>query len=89
MVFVSDERESESMEESNNPIEVNVNHTNACFNRIPLDDVAGMLHWPEVLLPEQANRFYEFLNLANLFSNEENAINRLSDCWMLLSKKKL
>jgi len=60
------------------------------ISRIPLDEIAGLLNWPEVLVDaDRMNGFGGLIRLLSLFSNEENSVSSPSSCWILLAVKNL
>lgn len=56
--------------------------------KVTLDEVAGLLNWPEVLDDiERKNGFYELLRMLSLFANEKTHVSQPSSCWVLLATK--
>ncbi len=60
--------------------------------KINLNEIAGLLNWPEVLDDvKRANGFKELIRLLSLYAQEENVehagINDSSNCWLLLASK--
>lgn len=55
---------------------------------IPIDSIAGMLNWPEILSDvDNAHGLSELIRLFSIFSTEETIANTPSDCWELLASK--
>ncbi|WP_170131739.1 putative sugar O-methyltransferase [Aquicella lusitana] len=55
---------------------------------IPIDEIAGLLNWPEVLDDvKRMNGFNELIRLFNLYANEKNSVSKSSNCWVLLAAK--
>lgn len=76
------------MEGSHSPIEVkHLNTKDIFFSKIPRNEIAGLLNWPEILSEERANRFKEFIDYIHLFLYEANITNDSSGCWSLLAMK--
>lgn len=56
--------------------------------KISLDEVAGLLNWPNILIDsERMNGFSELFRLFSLFSHNKNTVDSPSNCWILLFTK--
>ncbi len=58
------------------------------WGKMPINDIAGVLNWPEVLNDvERTNGFTDFVRLVGLFSGDTKVANKPSICWDLLAIK--
>lgn len=55
---------------------------------VMIDEVAGLLNWPEILIEsERENGFLGLIRLFNLYFQQKNDITSASNCWILLAAK--
>ncbi len=56
--------------------------------KIAVDEIAGLLNWPEILNEnKRCNGFNELIRLHNMFSSSDDNIDHSSNCWVLLAAK--
>jgi putative sugar O-methyltransferase len=60
----------------------------AQWGKLPINEIAGVLNWPEVLNDvERANGFTDLIRILGLFSGGANRPDSPSACWNLLATK--